>query len=514
MTAVTHRTRSVQAPSAAGPKSNPWRKAILGSALALPLAFGLAQSAQAVTGVDSAENIVLQWNDATLQAVRDTRMAPPIVARALAVVNTCAFDAWAAYDSKAIGTRHGRKLKAINRSSAAKREAIAYASYRAASDLFPGTAQQTYFKTLLREQGYDPANDTTDIKKPAGIGNIACASVLAFRHSDASNQRGDMNSGTPYSDWTGYQPVNTPDTIVDPNRWQPLRVPNGQGGYTEQKFLTPHWGHVSTFAVRDWNAQVIEPVRRQILNRTGRVGPANVDDPMYKEQAAAIVAASAVLTDHQKVTAEYWADGPASVTPPGHWMEIAQAVSARDGHTLDQDMKLMFLLANTLLDTSVTVWGAKVMFDSVRPVTAVRYLYENQTIDCWAGPGLGTQAMLGQYWQPYQALNFVTPPFGEYPSGHSAFSSSAAEVLKRFTGSDVFGWKVDHSKGSSFVEPGLVPGYPMSTSWATFTDAADDAGVSRRFGGIHFTDGDLDSRAFGRRVAMYTWRKARYHFGD
>lgn len=486
------------------------RKALLGSLLS----FGLTGAAHALTAIDPAENVVLQWNDATIQAVRETGMPPPVVARAVAVVNTCAWDAWSAYDPAARSTRHGKRFKATIISPAAKRESIAYAAYRAAIDLFPKPAQQAYFRALLRQQGYNPDNQTTDLKTPAGIGNVACAAVLAFRHSDASNQDGSMNGGAPYSDWTGYQPVNTPDQINDPNRWQPLRVPNGQGGFTEQKFLTPHWGHVSTFALQDWYRQVIEPVRRQVLNRTGRVGPATVDEPMYKEQAAAIVSASAVLTDHQKATAEFWADGPYSESPPGHWMMLAQEVSHRDHHTIDQDMKLMFTLANTLLDTSITCWGAKVMFDSARPITAIRYTFENQTINAWAGPGLGTQPIPGQNWQPYQALNFVTPPFAEYPSGHSAFSASAAEVLKRFTGSDVFGWKVVYKAGSSKVEPGIAPQQDIELSWATFSDAADDAGVSRRFGGIHFADGDYDSRMFGRRIAAFTWRKAQYYFGQ
>lgn len=438
-----------------------------------------------------------------------------MVARMLAVVNTCAFDAWAAFDDRARGTRLGSSLKAPAslRTEAAKREAVAYAAYRAALDLFRAADQQTYFRNLMIEQGFNPDNASTNTSTAAGIGNEACQAVLAYRHLDKSNQLGEMNGGAPYSDWTGYAPVNTPDQINDPNRWQPLRVPDGHGGFVVQKFIAPHWGRVTPFALRDWNNEVIKPVRRDIEKATGRVGPATVDDPMYKEQADQVIAYSASLTDVQKEIAEFWADGPSSELPPGHWNLFAQEVSERDGNSLDRDVKMLFAVSNTVFDTSIAIWGAKVMFDSVRPVTAIHYLYQGKTINSWAGPELGTQPIDGGDWQPYQAATVVTPPFAEYPSGHSAFSSSAAEVLKRFTGSDVFVSGVVRPAGSSRVEPGFSPAHDLELSWATFGDAADEAGISRRYGGIHFIDGDLDSRLMGRKVAQITWPKILYYFG-
>ncbi len=485
-------------------------------AVAAATLLALGSQAQAVSGVDPGENLALQWNDAALEAIRVTHPGPPMVARMLAVVNTCAFDAWAAFDNRARGTQLGRSLKAPAplRTEAAKSEAVAYAAYRAALDLFPQPDQQNYFRNLMVEQGFDPDNASADTSTAAGIGNKACQAVLAYRHLDKSNQLGEMNGGTPYSDWTGYAPVNTPDQINDPNRWQPLRVPDGHGGFVVQKFIAPHWGRVKPFALRDWDREVIRPVRRDIEKATGRVGPATVDDPMYQEQADQVIAYSAVLTDTQKGIAEFWADGPSSELPPGHWNLFAQEVSARDDNSLDSDVKMLFAVSNTVFDTSIAIWGAKVMFDSVRPVTAIRYLYAGQTINAWAGPELGTQPIDGADWQPYQAETVVTPPFAEYPSGPSAFSSSAAEVLKRFTGSDVFGSGVVWPAGSSRVEPGFSPAHDLELSWATFGDAADEAGISRRYGGIHFVDGDLDSRLMGRKVAEITWPKILYHFGE
>jgi len=484
--------------------------------LGLAVALATSQVALAVPGVDPAENVVLQWNDATLEAIRITHPGPPIVARMLAVVNTCTFDAWATFNGAARATRPGNRFKAAPalRTEANKAKAIAYAAYRANLDLFPQADMQQYFRDLMTEQGYDPNDATTGKSTAAGIGNGTCARVLDYRHKDGANQLGDINGGAPYSDYTGYAPVNTPDTINNPNRWQPLRVPDGHGGFVEQKFITPHWGKVEPFALENWDKQVIRPVRKEIKERTGRVGPVTVSDPMYREQADQVIAFSATIVDQQKVIAEYWADGPTSELPPGHWNLFAQDVSHRDAHSVDDDVKLLFGVSNVVFDTSITIWGAKVKFDSVRPVTAIHYLYGGQTIDAWAGPGLGTQPIDGADWQPYQAATVVTPPFAEYPSGHSAFSSSAAEALKRFSGSDVFGVIETIPAGSSRVEPGLAPVADVSLAWATFTDAADEAGISRLYGGIHFRDGDLDSRAMGRRVAELVWPVVRYHFGE
>ena len=102
----------------------------------------------------------------------------------------------------------------------------------------------------------------------------------------------------------------------------------------------------------------------------------------------------------------------------------------------------------------------------------------------------------------------VTPPFSEYYSGHSTFSAAGAEVLKLFTGSDYFGNSVTIAAGSSNVEPGLVPSAPVTLSWNTFTAAANEAGLSRRYGGIHFIDGDIAGRAVGRKVGKQAFAKA------
>jgi len=451
------------------------------------------------------ENPIVFWDNVALFAIRTTKPGPPVVARALAIVHTAMYEAWSQYDITATGTLLGAKFRqpATERTAANKSKAISYAAYRVLVDLFPTPAMTAYFANALETYGYDFNVNTTNVHQPAGIGNLAAAVVITYRHHDGANQLGDLHAGA-YSDYTGYQPVNPPGQINDLNHWQPLRTPNGsfQGGcltsvnLITQTYVGPHWGQVIPFALDD--GPVITPT----------VGPARYPSPEFSLQAREVLSLSAHLTDREKVIAEYWADGPASELPPGHWALISQFASARDQHTLDDDAKLFFGVTNANLDAGILAWKVKRIYDSVRPITAIRELFRGQQVLAWAGPYSGTQLIAGETWQPYQQACFVTPAFPEYISGHSSFSAASAEVLRSFTGSDAFGNSVTVPAGSSQFEAGQTPAEPVVLSWATFSEAADQAGLSRRYGGIHFERGDLVGRALGRQVGARVWQKA------
>lgn len=446
------------------------------------------------------DNVVLQWNQAALQAVRNTRMGPPMVARALAITHTSIYDAWAAYDPVAVGTRLGGGLRRpeIEQTPANKEKAVSYAAFRALIDIFPAS-QHGIFVGLMGSLGYDPEDDTTDVTIPAGIGNVAAAEVIAYRHHDGANQHGDLSPGA-YSDYTNYKPVNGPDLVVDPNRWQPLRLPNGQ----VQQFLVPHWDRVTPFALT--SASQIRPDKAPAFYHHQAFGWP------YLRQSLEILHISANIGDREKMISEYWSDGPATETPPGHWCLHAQFVSRRDGNRLDEDVKMFFALTNGLLDASIAVWECKRLYDYVRPITAIRSLFKGQRVKAWGGPFRGTSYIFGEDWRPYQATSFITPPFAEYVSGHSAFSAASAEILKSFTGADHFGASVTLPPGSSRIEPGLTPAADIKLQWETFTAAAEEAGVSRLYGGIHFSDGNLQGRSMGRRIGAAVWNKARDYF--
>jgi Domain of unknown function (DUF6851)/VCPO second helical-bundle domain/Vanadium chloroperoxidase N-terminal domain len=478
------------------------------------------------------DNVILRWNEQLLSAIRayPAQTGPTITARALGVLHTATYDAWAAYDPTAKVTRSdGPTQQLANRNTLAnKQEAISYAAYRVLNDLFPPGAFPAVgaYKTpdvLLTSLGYSTANTTpalpTDTAAaPAGVGNLAAKAVLDFRHGDGSNQ---LNG---YADTTGYNPANQWNRVNDRWRWQPLCVltPAGVAAgkpplrdpslpcpdatppmyYTLQKPLTPPWGTVTAFSLAPSQYEVSGP-------------PRNADRTCCSTtEIVSLVNETSNLSDSSKSRAEYWADGPKSEFPPGHTAVFAQALSRKKGHNLDTDVKLFFLVGNAMMDASIAAWYQKYLgtwlgttseYDFVRPITAIREHYRGQTIHgAWKGPNQGFGDVLGEQWMPYQALHVVTPPFPEYVSGHSTFTAAGATMLGTFNGSDTFGASVTIKAHSSAFESN-TPATDVTLTWPTFSDASNDAGMSRRWGGIHFQTGDFHGRALGRQVAQYVW---------
>lgn len=470
-------------------------------------------------------NVVLAWNDAALTAISQTPTYATSASRALAMLNTAMYDAWAAYDDAALATTtfglHRRPPE--ERSEANKREAMSIAAYVVLANLYSDLRYRgVCFQDLLDALGYDvdpdgdgAANLSSDLSTPGGVGAWAGRLVVSGRRSDGSNEECDTREGTClYPDDTGYAPVNAPAavtgtlTISDPNRWQPLIVTDldstsgvcEPGPLRAQQFTTPHWGGVRSFALGS------DPI-------TGTLGPIlwTAEDPgPYELQVRELISISAELDDEKKAIAAYWANGPDTVLPPGHWIKFGQYVSERDVHSLDDDARMFFALGNGLLDAGIIAWRMKREFDSVRPLSAAHFALAGQTVRAWAGAGQGVRDIPAEEWMPFQKFCFVSPPFGEYVSGHSAFSAGGAEVLRRFTGSDAFGASATLS--TTFVNDEFIEGelltQPVTLTWATFTEAADQSGMSRRYGGIHFERGDLDGRTVGRAAGERAFLRA------
>jgi len=483
------------------------------SLLALPVvALGCLPSAAHADdwGLDSSDP-VLRWNAVTLEAISAGGIGPTPTSRALGVVGTSMYDAWAVYDEVAIGTTQGNSLKILGElnSQQHQEEAVSYAAYRALVDLFP--EQTPLFDQLMADLGYDSRFTETDLSTAAGVGNYVSAELLRDRHQDGSNQ---LNG---YVSTSGYQPTNTWDQINDPELWQPISLDSGA---TVQQFLTPHWSDITPFALSSGD-EFLPPPPEPFLTADGQINPG------YISQTLEVLEYSAELTDREKVLAEYWADGPATVLPPGHWNMFGQYVATRDQLSFDDNIKLFFALGNAELDAGIAAWNAKVTYDYVRPITAIQYLSEHSLLPethdyvrrnaqgeteiyAWGGPDQGSQWILGSDWLPYQDISFVTPPFGEYVSGHSTFSAAGAEILKRFTGSDALDLCHTELAHSSTFEQN-TPNEPVKLCWETFTAAADEAGVSRLYGGIHFNDGDINGRVLGRQVAASVWDQSQFY---
>jgi hypothetical protein len=452
------------------------------AAILLGLAGSLAMLGNSLT--EGTANAAVQWNDAAVSAILATGAPPTVASRALFIVHSAMYDAWAAYDPTAAGSIPGAPPRqgAGSRTDLNKMTAVSYAAYRTLLDLFP--SQKTPFTMLMINLGFDPSATNANPTTAAGVGNAAAANQLAFRHGDGSNQLGDLGGNGPYSDYTGYQPVNTPDTVNDPNHWQPLRAANG----SVQTFLSPFWGQVTPFALKAANQFRPGP-------------PPQATTWLYQQRMTDTIGLSANLNDRAKVDGEYWNDAEGnSETPAGHWNRIAETLSDRDKNSLDRDVQMYFLLNAALHDVSVSVWEAKRYYDYIRPVSAIHNYFQGQQIQGWGGPGQGTVSLDGGAWTPW----IPTPPHPEYPSDHSAYGNAAAEVLARFTGSDTYVATVTIAAGSSKIEPG-VPQSATTLSWLTFSEVAEDQGFSRQTDGVHFKESVLRSAHMGRDVAGQVW---------
>jgi hypothetical protein len=497
---------------------------------------------------------VIRWNEAALAAIRNHGAKPTVVTRQLFLLHTAMYDAWSAYDSIAqpVFADPVRRQPVRQHTAENKAVAVTAAARQVLTNLFPAYAVESgAFTQLVEILGYDAADASPDAVHAAEIGLAAAQDVLAARQNDGSNAENGYADAVSELYPVRYQPVNRADTVpsrasmqhdLDPNHWQPLRVATGRvhsetgdpivdegnpASYYDQSFLTPHWGAVRPFALKTASAfrPPAPPQAGSHAVYTDALGNTMTNDEAYRLQFAELLTISAQLGDREKAIAEFWADGPRTETPPGHWNQLAQGIAYRDCHTIDEDVKLFFALNATLLDTSIAVWETKRYYDSVRPQTALRHLFAGKWVMAWGGPNQGTKAIRGEEWMPYQLLTFVTPPFPEYVSGHSAFSAASAEVLTSFTGSNRFydgetALPVDLDRNGvpdllgQFIMPAggfLVERGPASAvvlRWETFQQAADEAALSRRYGGIHIQDGDLHGRTLGRRVAEACYRLA------
>ncbi|MCZ8119178.1 MAG: vanadium-dependent haloperoxidase [Microcystis sp. LE18-22.4A] len=501
--------------------------------------FPLGIASTALLPVSSAQAVTVasDWIGAATQGVRNQPQGPTVASRLYGILGTAMYDAWSAYEATPISTVLGDTLQrpTSENTQANKQEAISFAAYRVLTELLP--TQTANLTARMNSLGYDPNNTSTDTTTAAGIGNTIAATLMNARRNDGSNQ---LNN---YVDTIGYSTPNTPTQVVDIELWTPESVPIDSGSPL-QKYLTPHWGTVESFSLTD-NAQyrppeIIPPFLLDpnasadlqagtITRADGTVVPISaalvgVDiNPAFIQQAVDVVAFSANLTDEQKLIAEFWEDGPGTPFPPGTWMEFGQDISQRDNNTLDEDVQLFFALGNAVMDAGIATWEAKLSYNSARPVRVIRELGRLGLIgtdsngdgvfeiNAWGGPGLGTITIPATQFLTYQnPFGPPSPPFAEYTSGHSAFSAAGAEILRLFTGSDVFGGSVTFAPGTSAFEPGITPSSPVTLSWDTFSEAADEAGISRRYGGIHFLDGDIQGRILGRRVGGSVWNRSQF----
>ncbi len=582
-------------------------------------------SCLAATGSHATQGVARAWNEENLAAIRIDKPNPPVHARNLFHNAVAMYDAWAAYDPVAIGYIYHERATAAD-VPAARREAVSYASYRILKARYAGSANAAItmprLDAKLAALGYDKDVTTTTGSSPAALGNRIAASILTWGLGDGSNQAGGYADPTYTNDQPQFRildngtPLGGLPAGTNPDRWHPLTFDNGlsQNGVepiTLQKFVGVTWRETRPFALRRATPGTpwIDPG-----------GPALLRSPRaaeYKQEALLVMERSAALGDltvidispgslgnnplgtedghgrtlnpvtgqpyapelvprgdYARVLAEFWADGPDSETPPGHWHTIANAVSDQlvekriggSGPVVDDlewEVKLYFALAASTHDAACAAWSLKRQYDSARPITMIRFLaskgqssdpqlphYDPEgmplvpglsavataesiatggelaghgfavgdiVIRTWPGRPEDPTSMRslpnwikGINWFPYQDRTFVTPAFPGFCSGHSTFSRAAAEILTAFTGSPYFpgGMGSFTAHAGDFLRFEYGPSVTVQLQWATYYDAADEAGASRRYGGIHPRMDDLPARIIGSQCGKGVWALA------
>jgi hypothetical protein len=420
-----------------------------------------------------------------------------IVIRIITLTNNAWFDAIAPYEPTAVGvySRLGRRPPGESATNRNKNIAILYASYRVLNSLLPQNAAD--WNKMLTSVGLDPNNVSRDLTTPVGIGNVAGWAIVAAREHDGMNQLGDEGGQKyhrrPYADYTGYKPVNTAYELIDAGRWQPNIGTQGNGTFQVQQFVTPQFRLVKPYSFDDPNIfHAPVPVNSDPHNAAA-----------YKQQADEVLAASAGLTDHQKGIAELFDDKLRSIGAVGIFVALTR------GLTMDEFVQLDFVGHIAMFDGGIVVWNEKFRYDAVRPFTAIRYLYGDQPVTAWGGPGKGRVTDLpATEWRSY--MNTADHP--EYPSVTTCFCAGYTQAVRRYLGSDTLGYAFPWRRGSSRVEPGVTPARSILIGpWATWTDFAQDCGTARLYGGVHFLSAIEASREMCKPIGDTAYEFLKQH---
>ncbi len=608
------------------------------------------------------------WNEQLLGAIRRNVPNPPAHARNIFHTSTAMYNAWAAYDSTAVGYLQNEKISPLpSNVEAARAEAISYAAYRVLRSRFAtGAGAATSlaaFDAQLTAQGYSVSTAQslgTNLTTPAELGKRIADAVLSWGTGDgftnttypqpyntAENPNMDpaLSLGVLGNNGEFPSRANMPLGVgipagTNPNFWQPLALsvsvtqngiptPGGiQGFVGVQSLATVPFSLSRTDPTKPWLDPFGGPSKLSLPNAPSPT------DAAYKAGVLGILQASAQLNDstlidispsgvgnnplgtdngtghpinpatgqpypanmvtignYTRVLAEYWADGPNSETPPGHWQVIANEVAddpdtvKRIGgvgpivNNLEWDIKAYFSLSAATHDAACAAWALKRYYSGPRPITMVRYMaslgqstiqgvpsYHAQglplqtdvceiitantiqnggkhesvwnvytssyepgawhideiAIKSWPGehvdnlpaPSIATNQstvrwMLAKDWLPFQRKTFNTPAFPGYTSGHSTFSRAAAEALTKLTGSPDFpGGFHNYVFAANSMQIDLGPSVPVDLQWRTYYDAADQAGQSRRFGGIHVSEDDYHGRITGSQAGISAYNLA------
>jgi hypothetical protein len=314
-----------------------------------------------------------------------------------------------------------------------------------------------------------------------------------------------VNIGTEIKVWSFDLP-----SFVDSAKWTPLRIsPTSQ---SKQSYLTFFWDSVVSTGITSDQENILDTFSDNFFPKPNE----------RISELQEVIDITANLTDNQKVQAEFWAGGPHTITPPGmmawFWRDFVLSQSSTIGPT-----KALFSgldLAVHLFEGSRLTWRQKARHCQSRPIQDIRIGWAGQQLSLWNG-----SKVPAELWVPYQESTFVTPPFADFPSGHSHFSQAFALVMTSWFGQDIPTTQVNRDDmtfisaiysgapqqigayntiifpaGASAIQPSQVPAQAVELVWKTWQDLANSAGFSRLYGGIHCMSAHTSSQAIAREL--------------
>ncbi|MEO8468574.1 MAG: vanadium-dependent haloperoxidase [Chloroflexota bacterium] len=400
-------------------------------------------------------SVARRWDEALLDAIRRALPNPPLHARNLYHLSAAMWDAWATYDRTARGVFVTEKHAASD-VEAARSEAMSYAAYKVLTSRFikstGGEASLSEFADVMDSLCY-PLGATLALgNSPAAVGYRIGDTILAAGKSDGSNETGGYAP-------PDYKPVNEPLVVdgvasghmTDPNRWQPLQIAHmiSQNGIPVtngvQQAVGTQWGDVTSFALppggpngtpidpgppprlgdpttdQELKLELVEVIRDSSYldpreTTTIDISPGarganslgandGTGHPTNPVTGAPYPSDVVNRADFGRIMAEFWADGPKSETPPGHWNVLANLVSDEldpnlhiggsgpEVGRLEWDVKLYLALNGAVHDAAIAAWGLKGHYDSSRPISLIRYLGSLGQSSDPAGPSYNPEGL-------------------------------------------------------------------------------------------------------------------------
>ncbi|MGH9195725.1 MAG: phosphatase PAP2 family protein, partial [Acidimicrobiia bacterium] len=402
-----------------------------------------------------------------------TELRPPGAARDLAILHTGLYDAMvASYDTKRANRDLTRpapevlepKLKPTLKSpkstyvpvqatmAGAAEKLLAFLNPSSDPAVFEAMADEAVESRLWAGVAY-----RSDVESARLLGNQVAAAVIEHVKTDNSTAVGFIE---PRPSAGQERAVASGDGDTE-KQWQP----------TPSTFESPVGGPVGM-----WRPWVI-PSGSALTSVIP--GPPVYGSPEFLAEVHEVIEVSETLTESQGQTAFFWDDAPGSHTPSGHWFEIATDVALDYKLSTKETARAFALLGAAEADASIAFFAAKYHWWSIRPISVIWRLcnesgVERLCTDSEAEALYNTDPARVPYWNEWFAL-IETPPFPSYPGGHSTFSGAAGKVLT----------------------------YLVPEAGETLNQLAEEAAMSRLYGGIHFHSDNRDGLILGRTVADY-----------